>query len=445
MRSVDIGILRAPQIKFDLIGGFCLNGGNGERNVPTEQGNSKYILNNVTENVVSIEDGRLSYNGRLFDELVLVPCGKDSVFTLHDVVIGLNFHWQRKEMQTFSGELRFIVEDGEVRAVNRIDVEEYLISVISSEMSATSSLEFLKAHAIVSRSWLYAQLLRKEKVQTGMLGWENENEIVRWYAREDHTLFDLCADDHCQRYQGITRAHNPNVARAVEETAGLVLKYAGEVCDARFSKCCGGMMELFSSCWEDENPGYLQALRDSDDDVLFQSLDNEETARRWIESEPPSFCATNDKAVLSQILNGYDRETNDFYRWQVVYTQSELSSIVSERSGIDFGMVEELVPLERGASGRIIRLRVVGSKATRVVGKELEIRRWLSRTHLYSSAFVVDKVTDKDDTVQFVLKGAGWGHGVGLCQVGAAVMGEKGASHVQILTHYYPGSVIDVV
>jgi SpoIID/LytB domain protein len=278
-----------------------------------------------------------------------------------------------------------------------------------------------------------------------MLGWENENEIVRWYAREDHTLFDLCADDHCQRYQGITRAHNPNVARAVEETAGLVLKYAGEVCDARFSKCCGGMMELFSSCWEDENPGYLQALRDSDDDVLFQSLDNEEAARRWIESEPPSFCATNDKAVLSQILNGYDRETNDFYRWQVVYTQSELSSIVSERSGIDFGLVEELVPLERGASGRIIRLRVVGTKATRVVGKELEIRRWLSRTHLYSSAFVVDKVTDKDDTVQFVLKGAGWGHGVGLCQVGAAVMGEKGASHVQILTHYYPGSVIDVV
>ncbi len=445
MRSVDIGILRASQIKFDLIGGFCLNGNNGERNVPTYQGCGNSILDNITENIVSIEGGRLSYNGKLFDELVLVPCGKDSVFTLHDVVIGLNFHWQRKEMQTFSGELRFIVEDGEVRAVNRIDVEEYLISVISSEMSATSSLEFLKAHAIVSRSWLYAQLLRKEKVQTGMLGWENENEIVRWYAREDHTLFDLCADDHCQRYQGITRAHNPNVARAVEETAGLVLKYAGEVCDARFSKCCGGMMELFSSCWEDENPGYLQALRDSDDDVLFQSLDNEEAARRWIESEPLSFCATNDKAVLSQILNGYDRETNDFYRWQVVYTQSELSAIVSERSGIDFGMVEELVPVERGPSGRITRLRVVGTKATRVVGKELEIRRWLSRTHLYSSAFVVDKVTDKDDTVQFVLKGAGWGHGVGLCQVGAAVMGEKGASHVQILTHYYPGSVIDVV
>ena len=445
MRSVDIGIVRAPQIKFDLIGGFCLNGGNGERNVPTEQGNSKYILNNVTENVVSIEGGKLSYNGTLFDEVVFAPCDKGSVFTLYDVVIGLNFHWQRKETQTFSGELRFIVEDGEVRAVNRIDVEEYLISVISSEMSATSSLEFLKAHAIVSRSWLYAQLLRKDKVQTGMLGWEDENEIVRWYAREDHTLFDLCADDHCQRYQGITRAHNPNVACAVEETAGLVLKYAGEVCDARFSKCCGGMMELFSSCWEDENPGYLQALRDSDDDVLFQSLDNEEAARCWIESEPSSFCATNDKAVLSQILNGYDRETNDFYRWQVVYTQSELSSIVSERSGIDFGMVEELVPVERGPSGRITRLRVVGTKATRVVGKELEIRRWLSRTHLYSSAFVVDKVTDKDDTVQFVLKGAGWGHGVGLCQVGAAVMGEKGASHVQILAHYYPGSVIDVV
>ena len=428
MRSVDVGILHAPQIKFDLTGDFSSNIGICD-----------------TKNVVFIENGKLQYNGISCDELVFKPCDKTSTFTLYDVVIGLNFHWQRKETQIFTGELRFIVEDGEVCAVNRIDIEEYLISVISSEMSATSSLEFLKAHAIVSRSWLYAQLLRKEKVEQGTLGWENRDEIVRWYAREDHTLYDLCADDHCQRYQGVTRAHNPNVARAVKETAGLVLKYEGEVCDARFSKCCGGMMELFSSCWEDKNPGYLQALRDSDDNVPFLSLDNEEAARCWIESKPSSFCDTDDKAVLSQILNGYDRETNNFYRWKVEYTQPELSAIVSERSGIDFGTVEELVPVERGASGRITRLRVVGSKATRVVGKELEIRRWLSRTHLYSSAFVVDRVVAEDGTLLFVLKGAGWGHGVGLCQVGAAVMGEKGASHIQILSHYYPGSVIDVV
>ena len=312
-------------------------------------------------------------------------------------------------------------------------------------MSATSSLEFLKAHAIVSRSWLYAQLLRKEKVQQGVLGWENEDEIVRWYAREDHTLFDLCADDHCQRYQGITRAHNPNVARAVKETAGLVLKYDGEVCDARFSKCCGGATELFSSCWEDENPGYLQAFRDCDGNEPLPLLSDEAVVRRWIESVPQSYCATNDNAVLSQILNGYDRETNDFYRWRVEYTQKELTEIIKERSGIDFGTITELVPLERGASGRITRLQVIGNKASRIVGKELEIRRWLSRSHLYSSAFVVDKVIDEKKVVKFVLKGAGWGHGVGLCQVGAAVMGEKGFSYSRILAHYYPGAQIETV
>ena len=427
MRSVDVGILRATQIKFDLIGNFSSNVGTC-----------------AAKNIVSIENGMLQYNGVSCDELFLAPCNDESAFTLHDVVIGVNFHWQRKESQTFKGTLRFIVEEGEVRAINRIDVEEYLVSVISSEMSATSSLEFLKAHAIVSRSWLYAQLLRREKVQQGTLGWENEEETVRWYAREDHTLFDLCADDHCQRYQGITRAHNPNVVRAVKETAGLVLKYDGEVCDARFSKCCGGVTELFSSCWENENPGYLQAFRDCGGNEPLPSLDNEDAARLWIENEPPSYCATNDNAVLSQILNGYDRETNDFYRWRVEYSQEELSTIVVERSGIDFGTITELIPLERGASGRITRLRVVGSKAVRIVGKELEIRRWLSKTHLYSSAFVVDRINDKGN-VHFVLKGAGWGHGVGLCQVGAAVMGEKGASHIHILGHYYPGVIIDSI
>ena len=427
MRSVDVGILRAAQIKFDLIGNFSSNVGTC-----------------AAKNIVSNKNGMLQYNGISCDELVLTPCSDESVFTLHDVVIGVNFHWQRKESQTFKGTLRFILEDGEVRAINRIGVEEYLVSVISSEMSATSSLEFLKAHAIVSRSWLYAQLLRQEKVQQGTLGWENDEETVRWYAREDHTLFDLCADDHCQRYQGVTRAHNPNVVRAVKETAGLVLKYGGEVCDARFSKCCGGATELFSSCWENENPGYLQAFRDCDGNEPLPLLSDEAVVRRWIESEPQSYCATNDNAVLSQILNGYDRETNDFYRWRVEYTQEELSAIVAERSGIDFGTITELVPLERGTSGRIIRLKIVGSKATRIVGKELEIRRWLSKTHLYSSAFVVDRFNDKGN-VYFVLKGAGWGHGVGLCQVGAAVMGENGVSHVQILGHYYPGAVIDSI
>ena len=425
MRKIDIGILRAARIKFRFIGDYMFDG--------SSVGG---------ENVVCIKDGRLCFNGRCHDSLCFVPQTADGCFVLYDVIIGVGFHWQRKEDQTFKGELRFIVEEGEVRAINRLFIEDYLVSVISSEMSATSSLEFLKAHAIVSRSWLYAQLQRKERVEQGTLGWENDEETVRWYAREDHTLFDLCADDHCQRYQGITRALNPNVARAVEETRDIVLKYDGRVCDARFSKCCGGVTERFPACWENVDYGYLQSFRDCGNGASLPDLTTEEGARAWIESVPESYCSTTDKAVLSQILNGYDRETNDFYRWRVVYTQDELSALVAGRSGMDFGLVEELQPVERGASGRIVRLRIVGSKRTRVVGKELEIRRWLSVSHLYSSAFVVDKEHGPQGELRFVLKGAGWGHGVGLCQIGAAMMGEKGFSHKDILLHYYPGATI---
>ena len=422
MRRIDVGILRAAEIKFDLIGGFCSD--------------TPFSLK---ENVVSAVDGKLLFNGCIYDSLCFVPKGDGSRFLLYDVVIGVNFHWQRKENQLFTGELHFIVEDGEVRAVNRLPVEDYLVSVISSEMSATSSLELLKAHTIISRSWIYAQLQRSGKVQQGVLGWENENEIIRWYAREDHTLFDFCADDHCQRYQGVTRAANPNVERAVRETTDVVLMYGDEVCDARFSKCCGGVTERFSACWEDEDYDYLKALRDCGDDEPLPDLTDEETAREWIESAPPSFCSADDSAVLSQVLNGYDQETNDFYRWRVEYTKEELSELVKRRSGIDFGNIIDLQPVERAASGRLVKLRVVGSKRTLVVGKELEIRRWLSESHLYSSAFVVDKV-EKEGVPCFVFKGAGWGHGVGLCQIGAAVMGEKGCTFEEILEHYYPGA-----
>ena len=427
MRSVDVGILRAPQITFDLTGRF-----------------SSSVPFGVLDNRVSAVDGKLCYRGILHEALCFVPQDGESLFTLHDVVIGVNFHWQRKENQSFRGELHFIVEDGEVRAVNRLPVEDYLVSVISSEMSATSSLEFLKAHTVISRSWLYAQLERREKVGQGVLGWEKGDEIVRWYAREDHTLFDLCADDHCQRYQGVTRAFNPEVARAVSETCDIVLKYGGKVCDARFSKCCGGVTERFSACWEDEDFGYLQAFRDCGTAEPLPCLTTEEGAREWIESVPPSFCSTTDKGVLSQILNGYDQETADFYRWRVEYTQDELSELVKKRSGIDFGKIVDLQPVERAASGRLVRLRIVGTDRTVVVGKELEIRRWLSGSHLYSSAFVIDKLVDGND-VRFVLKGAGWGHGVGLCQIGAAVMGEKGFSYKKILGHYYPGAVLEKV
>ena len=428
MRKIDIGILRSERIKFDLIGDFMLDG----RLAPAK-------------NVVSIEEGVLCYNGEHYDALYFEPQSLDCTFCLYDVVIGVGFHWQRKENQVFKGELRLVVEDGEVRAINRLSVEDYLVSVISSEMSATSSPEFLKAHTVVSRSWLYAQLLRKERQTHSTLGFETDDEIIRWYAREDHTLFDLCADDHCQRYQGITRSLNPNVARAVEATRDVVLKYDGQVCDARFSKCCGGVTERFSVCWENVDYDYLQSFRDCMDGTLLPDLTTEDGARAWIETVPDSFCSTNDKVVLSQILNGYDRETNDFYRWKVVYSQDELSSLVAGRSGIDFGVIEELHPVERGASGRIVKLRIIGSKKSVTVGKELEIRRWLSTSHLYSSAFVVDKEHDSLSGTRFVLKGAGWGHGVGLCQIGAAMMGEKGYTCEQILSFYYPGTILEKV
>ncbi|MBR3976393.1 MAG: SpoIID/LytB domain-containing protein [Bacteroidaceae bacterium] len=427
MRNVDIGVLRAPQIKFDLIGNFASD-------VPFLE----------KENTVSVAEGSLCLNGVACSSINFQPQDTDSLFVLHDVVIGVGFHWQRRENQTFRGALLFIIEDGEVRAVNRLPVEDYLESVISSEMSATSSMEFLKAHTVISRSWLYAQLARRKRVEQGVLGWENKEEIVRWYAREDHTLFDFCADDHCQRYQGITRAVNPNVARAVRETCDIVLMYDGEVCDARFSKCCGGVTERFSACWENEDYGYLQAFRDAPGNEPLPDLTTEEGAREWLENVPSSYCSTDDQKVLSQILNGYDRETNDFYRWKVEYSQDELSALLSERSGIDFGKVIDLQPVERAASGRIVRLRVVGSKRTVTVGKELEIRRWLSKSHLYSSAFVVDTFHE-GNSVRFRLKGAGWGHGVGLCQIGAAMMGEKGCSYSQILEHYYPGALLEKI
>lgn len=423
MRTIDIGILLSPQINFDFIGGFL-------------SGNELLC----GAHVVTACGDKILWNGLLYNELHFCPSADDACFALHDVVIGVNFHWQRCETQMFCGELIFFIEDGKVRAVNRLPVEDYLQSVISSEMSATSSLEFLKAHTVISRSWLYAQLQRKKLSACSALGYENEKETVRWYAREDHTLFDLCADDHCQRYQGITRAINPNVRRAVEQTGNMVLCYDGRVCDARFSKCCGGVTERFSACWEDVDYPYLQVFRDMDSKYDFPDLTDENEARRWIEASPDSYCSTDDKEVLSQILNGYDCETNDFYRWRVCYTQSELSKLVYSRSGFDFGDITDLQPVERAASGRLVRLRIVGSKMSRIVGKELEIRRWLSTSHLYSSAFVVDKVYDDADELIFVIKGAGWGHGVGLCQIGAAMMGEKGFGYVDILKHYYPGA-----
>lgn len=363
-------------------------------------------------------------------------------FTLHAVTIGVDFHWQRDEDQTFRGTLRFIVRGGQVTAVNLLTVEDYLVSVISSEMSATSSGGLLRAHAVISRSWLLAQIdktlhlsTKAEKYRTSFV---NSTEITRWYDREDHKDFDVCADDHCQRYQGITRASTKEVEQAVRDTRGEVLMYGDAICDARYSKCCGGITELFENVWEPVSHPYIQKLIDGRQppEGFNTDLTNEENAIRWIMGNPDAFCNTTDGNILSQVLNNYDQETNDFFRWKVEYSQGELSTLVRERTGIDFGLITAMEPLSRGTSGRIIRLKITGENKTMIIGKELEIRKALSKSHLYSSAFVVETVAGEGE-MTFILHGAGWGHGVGLCQIGAAVMGASGYGYREILNHYF--------
>jgi SpoIID/LytB domain protein len=399
-----------------------------------------------------LREGKIEYDGALYDELyfdaqTLSTQFAQPSFVLHNVTIGKNFHWQRTEDQKFAGSLKIIVEKGQLTAINLIGVEDYLLSVISSEMSASASEEFLKAHAVISRSWLFAQMEKRkalgDKTDNFFSFVKTDSEYIRWYDREDHTIFDVCADDHCQRYQGITKASNPTVIAAVEATRGELLMYGNRICDARFSKCCGGVTEEFEYCWEDKHFPYLEAVGDTKDNSPLPNLTQEEEAEHWIRTEPSAFCHTDDKNILSQILNNFDQETTQFYRWKVRYTQVELARLIQEKTKTNYGQIIDLIPMERGKSGRISKLKIVGSLKTLTIGKELEIRRILSDTHLFSSAFVVDKEEVTDGIPQsFLLTGAGWGHGVGLCQIGAAVMGEKGYTYNEILTHYYQGADI---
>ena len=404
--KIDVGIMSAEEISFEII-----SDGAGPQ-------------------TVSYCDGKINYNGSLYDELVFDGITRSTLFEepsfiLYDVVIGVNFHWQRKVTQKFAGSLRFIVEDGKITAINRIGVENYLLSVISSEMKASATLEYLKAHSVISRSWVMSHIGHRASGATNA-----ENEIrrtdaegnpvyIKWWDHDDHVNFDVCADDHCQRYQGLTMAVGDNVRKAIDQTWGQVLTSNGEICDARFSKCCGGTMELFSSSWEDKDYPYLQALPDTPAEG------------------GDAFCNTSDKTILSQVLNDYDLETQNFYRWEKRYSRQEVSELICRRSGIDFGEIRDLVPIERGPSYRLKLLKVVGSKKTMTIGKDLLIRRWLSESHLYSSAFDV-----KWEGETLVLNGRGWGHGVGFCQIGAAVMAYKGYDYKQILEHYYPGSTL---
>lgn len=410
-RRLEVGIMSGSEIEFEII-----SDGAGRQKVEYSQ-------------------GRISYNGALYDELVFEAQTEATMFAepsfiLYGVTIGVDFHWERKVTQKFAGTLKFIVDGGKVTAVNIVGVEDYLLSVISSEMKASAGLEFLKAHAVISRSWVMAQVEHRQSHVSRTPGpscpvsepVEGAEEYIKWFDHDDHTLFDVCADDHCQRYQGLTMAVGDTVRKAVDQTWGLVLTSEGKICDARFSKCCGGRMELFSTCWEDKDYPYLQPLPDTADCVEGGDV----------------FCDTKDEKILSQVLNDYDLETKDFYRWTTEYSRTDVSELVRRRSGIDFGTIRDLVTIERGPSGRLKRLKVVGDKKTMIIGKELIIRRWLSDSHLKSSAFEVHWDGD-----HLTLDGSGWGHGVGLCQIGAAVMAAKGYSFDRILLHYYPGSTLE--
>ena len=398
--SVTVGIVSGQKIVFELNGNYTAKG--------------ETLVGMQT---VELAEGGLLWRGQNYRSLRFKPQDDDASFTLHDVTIGVGFHWERQEKQTFRGMLRLVVEADKVLAINELPVEQYLESVISSEMSATSSPELLKAHAVISRSWLLCQMENRQKEgrdkgNSFFSFVKKDDELLRWYDREDHTLFDVCADDHCQRYQGITRASSPAVAEAIKATRGQVLMSDNELCDARFSKCCGGQTEEFQYCWENIKKPYLVSVSDP-------------------------FCHTSDRRILSQVLNDYDQETPDFYEWTVAYTQEELTELVNRKTKLDLGDIVDLIPLDRGTSGRIWRLQLVGTKRSFIIGKELEIRRALSETHLYSSAFDVEKRDNR-----FILHGRGWGHGVGLCQIGAAVMGEKGYDYDDILLYYYRGAEI---
>ena len=448
--QIAVGILSEKEIRFSFPDEFISSDG--------------MAISGIQQAVY--QKGKIHWQEKVYDELSFTPQQNTaSFFELQDVTIGINFHWERKEVQRFKGKLKIIVEDDKLTAINIISIEDYLTSVISSEMSATASLELLKAHAVISRSWLLNKLrIENEKLKNKMQPDNADSaaisqfstlnsQFIKWYDHEAHKNFDVCADDHCQRYQGITRASTPQAVEAVSATRGEALIYEGKICDARFSKCCGGAFEEFQNCWENVRHPYLIGQRDSRTENLLPDLSIEAEADKWIRTSPVAFCNTQDEKILSQVLNNYDQETADFYRWKVCYSQQELSELIHKRSGIDFGKIIDLIPIERGTSGRLVRLKIVGTLRTLTIGKELEIRRTLSTSHLYSSAFVVDKEYKeeyrecKEEELKipsrFILTGAGWGHGVGLCQIGAAVMGEQGYKYEEILSHYYPGSTIE--
>lgn len=428
--TLSVGILTAEKVYFQLHGAYSI----GSETLQDCKGVAE-----IVEGKLHVAIAGNNYHGASF---LFKAADTNAFLEIFDVVIGIDFHWERKENQRFKGDLKLFQDADKCIAINVLSLEDYLESVISSEMSATASEALLKAHAVISRSWLLAQVIKQKELTADYESvYETNDELIKWYDREDHEHFDVCADDHCQRYQGITRIGTQGAVEAVRATKGEVLLYGDEICDARFSKCCGGVVESFENVWEPVAKPYLVPLYDAENESLSgMDLTDEQQAVNFIKTAPEAFCNTHDAKILAEVLNDYDQETQDFYRWTVRYTQNELTDLVKRRSGVDYGKILELLPIERSYSGRLKRLKIIGEKCSRIIGKELEIRKTLSESHLYSSAFVVER-----EGTDFILKGAGWGHGVGLCQIGAAVMGAKGYDYSEILKHYFKGITLEKI
>jgi len=436
--EVHVGIMSERRINFELYGDFKSHGMQSKFNGP--------FFAELAEGNIICQNGDNKL--QVTDEIIFEPTDPASdSFLIRDVTIGVDFHWQRKEKQRFTGSLKLKKEKNRIWLINILPAEKYLQSVISSEISSKSSLQLLKAHAIISRSWLLSQMEKsktskkvKPSVSKSPASFSTDKEYIKWYGREDHNLFDICADDHCQRYQGITKIFTENAKQAVLQTYGIILANRGKICDTRYSKSCGGITESFENVWEPVKYEYLSSIVDYKFPPDNYSLDfsNEKNVEKWVKGKPAAYCNTANKKILSQALIEYDQKTKDFYRWKAEYTQAEISEIIKVKSGIDFGNIVDLIPMERGASSRLIKLKIVGTLKTLIIGKELEIRRVLSNSHLYSSAFVVEKEMGNNGLPEkFILYGSGWGHGVGLCQIGAAVMSALGFQFDEILLHYF--------
>jgi SpoIID/LytB domain protein len=431
--EISVGILTEEKIVFELYGDFKTTG--------LKQSFSGRFNAEVNEQRIICRKGEEKIE--ISDEIVFKPADENTdSFLIKDVIIGVKFHWERKEKQRFTGSLKLKRVENKIVVINILPVEKYLTSVISSEMSSKSSIQLLKSHAIVSRSWILAQLEKSitSKNKNYQTHFESESELIKWYDRGEHLLFDVCADDHCQRYQGITKIFSNTALTAIDETRGIVLIFNNNICDTRYSKSCGGVTESFNNVWEQKEYKYLSSVVDYKyyPENFNLNFSDENIARKWIKGNPSGYCNTSDQKILSQVLVDFDQETKDFYRWKIEYTQKELSGIIKSKSNIDFGDIVDIVPVERGDSSRLIKIKIIGTKKTLIIGKELEIRRILSQSHLYSSAIIIDKSDIRDNIPQkFIISGAGWGHGVGLCQIGAAVMASIGYQFDEILLHYF--------